>query len=403
MKILLVTRWFSINANDSVMVHDLAYALRDAGHDVRVLVTEWKGQEPTGTYEVDGIPVWWYQQKAPGWLPNSLKTPYKMARCATQARRRFGQQIDEFAPDAVVMMSFTAFYTALISRFKKRKEVRLSLLLWDFFPYHHFSIRGIRNTLFMRIMVWLESRQLRRFDIIGLMTPRNLQYFRQAYPNVKTPKLVITPIWGRSSKPLPDKKALRKKFNLPANKVIAVFGGTLSAGRGIPELLELVRECQKDNSQAFFIIIGDGPLRADVEAYIKEHNLTNIICPRRLERNIYQNFIAACDIGIVSTTSNMKLIAPFPSKSIDYFRNQLPILASVETTTDYGEILEQEICGGLASVSGDLKKFKSNLMRLVESESLRNELASNGKLYFEKNLLAEKIASQIVNQLRDSA
>ncbi len=399
MKILLVTRSFSVKASDSVMTHDLAYALRDAGHDVRVLCTEWKGQEKTGVYTVNGIETWWYSQDAPKWLPGSLKTPYKMSQCASSARQHFARQLDNFAPDSVIMFSFAAAYASLITYFKSKPKISLFLMLWDFFPYHHFNIRGINNKTFMQFMAKIESRQLDRFDAIGLMTPRNMDYFQQAYPDVKKPELMITPVWGKLPEPKTDKITLRKKFGLPTHKVICVFGGSLSLGRGIHEILELARESQKSVKKAFFIIIGDGPLRSEIETYINNHGLDNIICPKRLERDAYQNFIAACDIGIVSTASNMPFIAPFPSKTIDYFRNHLAILASVEPTTDYGEILENEIKGGLFSNAGDLTQFKKNLIKMVESEDFRKKMSENGTSYLQQNLAVDKVAKTILKTL----
>ncbi len=400
MRILLLTRLFSVDPNDGTMINDLALELHRQGHDVRVLCLEWKGRKTTGDYEVNGIPVWWYSQIAPGWLPKILGTPYGMLNCSKGALHRFSAQLDAFKPDLLVAFSFAFPYAGLLTWIKRRFTPRLLLVLWDFFPYHHFHIRGITNPILIRLAAMLENRSLQLFDFIGLMTPRNLDYFRKAYPRADHPELRIVPICGPPAEPeASDKNPLREEFNLPKDKVIAVFGGTLSAGRGIQGILDLARECSESVPSAFFVIIGDGPLKSRIESAIAKSSQTNILFLNRLERKEYQRFISACDIGLVSTVSDLPMIAPFPSKSIDYFRNHLAILASVEQTTDFSEILENVMEGGLASESGDLQAFLANLKQLVENTDLRQAMAENGARYFDKNLTASKVSKQIVELL----
>ncbi len=397
MKILLITRWYSIIPDDGNMINDLAQTLQKQGHQVRVLCVEWKGQAVTGEYNVNEVPVWWYNQMPASWLPKPLKKPFQLLYASYGAKKEYAEHLDEFSPEAVIVCSFTAFYSGLLKYLKRRFKIPLLLILWDFFPFHHFNIRGENNKIFIKLAAKWESAQLKHCDKIGLMTPRNIEYFQKAYPAIDMSKTMVLPIWGPPAGPIAKhKNKLREQFDLPTKKVIAVFGGTLASGRGITELLNHVKTAQLETPSVFFVIIGDGPLRPKIESFIKEHQLKNISCPERLSRKDYQKFISVCDIGIVSTASNMPLIAPFPSKSIDYFRNRLTVLASVEATTDFGQILENKIKAGLASHAGKLDDFQANLKRLVKDSALRKKMGENGYKYFKTNLAVEKIAKVII-------
>src|SRR5690606_15720497 len=86
-----------------------------------------------------------------------------------------------------------------------------------------------------------------------------------------------------------------------------------------------------------FLVIGDGPLREAVEA-ARFVNASHLRWLPRVPRNEYLKVLSACDIALVCTVRNVD-IPSFPSKTIDYLRVGLPIVAAVEATTDYGDYL----------------------------------------------------------------
>ncbi len=403
MKILILTRWLSTEPDDGTMINDLAETLQDLGHEVRVLCTDWKNQTETGEYLVNGVPVWWYGETSIKWLPKRLAGPLKWLTVSPSARRHFRGVIEDFAPDGIVVTSLTIFYTGILGYFKRRLRRPMLLILWDFFPYYSYQVGVFKSRALFHIGLYLESRQLRLFDLIGLMTQSNIDYFENAYPGVRGPRLEVIPIWGAApDQGIVDRAALRKNFDLPNDKVIAVYGGKLGVGRGIHGILELARQSQKDITDVYFVLIGDGPLRPTIDAFITEHQLDNITCLRRVERKIYQQFLTACDIGIVSTVSDVDMPS-FPSKSIDYFRNQVPILASVAENTDYPDILENQAKAGLAAKAGNMEEFKAKLAKLVRDKAGRRKMGKNGLDYFMANMEVSSVACQVVDLLEELA
>ena len=63
-----------------------------------------------------------------------------------------------------------------------------------------------------------------------------------------------------------------------------------------------------------------------------------------IPRADYLSLLGACDCGIVATQRDTG-VPTFPSKTLDYFRAGIPVVASVESSTDFGLFLEQRKAG----------------------------------------------------------
>ncbi|MGB6681858.1 MAG: glycosyltransferase WbuB, partial [Candidatus Bathyarchaeia archaeon] len=108
----------------------------------------------------------------------------------------------------------------------------------------------------------------------------------------------------------------------------------------------------------------------------------------------FKNLVHQCDIGLVNL--NGKFTIPnFPSKALDYFEAQIPVLAAIDQNTDYGQFLD-ETKAGLWSITGDLDAYCRNFEQLLNNKALRKELGQNGRLYLERNLNVQKTYATIM-------
>src|SRR5690606_36199346 len=105
-------------------------------------------------------------------------------------------------------------------------------------------------------------------------------------------------------------------------------------------------------SQYQFVIIGKGGELPRLKARVREEGLTNVIFIDHVPRDEYENIVAVCDLGLVSL-SGRHSVPSFPSKSIDYLKVGLPILASIDKCTEFGDILVNDMKAGLWVEAGD--------------------------------------------------
>jgi glycosyltransferase involved in cell wall biosynthesis len=136
-----------------------------------------------------------------------------------------------------------------------------------------------------------------------------------------------------------------------------------------------------------FLLLGEGVQMNKIEAEARAKGLTNINIQRTIPKQEYQDLLSVCDVGLISLHKDFT-IPNIPSKALDYFNVGIPVLASLDRATDFGNILDENKCG-LWSCSGDHQLFHENLLKLYQSPSLTSNMGQNGNSYFKRCLTPE--------------
>ncbi|WP_258096365.1 hypothetical protein, partial [Klebsiella pneumoniae] len=93
----------------------------------------------------------------------------------------------------------------------------------------------------------------------GCMSPRNIAYLRDNYDLSPKQKIVELPIWSSfPASPSEARDAARQAFGLPLDANILVFGGQLSKGRGIEDILSAAQAAVERALPCIFLIVGNG-------------------------------------------------------------------------------------------------------------------------------------------------
>ncbi len=104
----------------------------------------------------------------------------------------------------------------------------------------------------------------------------------------------------------------------------------------------------------------------------------------------------ACDVGLVSTTADTG-VPTFPSKTIDYIRAGVPVVASVETTTDYRDFVRENGFGVVVD-AGDRAGLLAAIGSLVDDPARREMMIQAGRRtlseHFDVAVAARKIIAQ---------
>jgi len=103
---------------------------------------------------------------------------------------------------------------------------------------------------------------------------------------------------------------------------------------------------------------------------------------RRIPRAEYLSLISACDIGIVCTVAGVDS-SSFPSKTIDYLRAGLPIVAAVEQDSDYREFLRRWNVG-ISIPAGDATELFRAVTRVIDDHEIIVNIARNARACLEE-------------------
>lgn len=342
MRVLMIAMQYPTAAGQSYLTTELADALTMAGHDVEVLHLDWGAAPDLKIEEMrteTGVRVTRCGPKSVSGFGALVRNASKFVLSGRHAAKVAELYFDLSKFDAAIAW-MPAVAIAPLARKLARAEVRHRLLfIWDFFPDHHHEIGRIPSGLPLRIARAWEQRLLGRFTAIICTLPGNVDYLRRRFRVRPDQRVLVTPIWGDPT-PVPpvDRAAVRRLYGLPAQAPIAVFGGQLVEGRGFEQMLAAADAALAAGSDLSFLFVGDGRHTASISE--RASRQANVLYRPALTRDAFLELLGACDVGMVATVPGVTSFS-IPSKSIDYLRAGLPIIAAVEHGNDFVQILNR--------------------------------------------------------------
>lgn len=285
---------------------------------------------------------------------------------------------------------------------KKRDGAKSYLLLKDIFPQNAVDIgmmskTGIKGILY-KYFRKQEKELYRISDHIGCMSQANVDYVIKHNPEVDSQKVEVCPNsieFVDMSISADEKIEMRTKYNLPLDKKIFVYGGNLGKPQGIPFLIDCLR-AEKENENAFFLIVGDGTEYGKLESFVNEEKPANTKLMKRLPKEDYDRLVAACDVGMIFLDHRFT-IPNFPSRLLSYMQAGLPVLACTDPNTDIGKVIEEGKFGWWCE-SNSIEEFIAICEKIIQIESFE-DLHKNAVTYLMKYYESAKSYEIIQNHV----
>ena len=281
---------------------------------------------------------------------------------------------------------------------KKRDGARTYLLLKDIFPQNAVDIgmmskSGVKGLLY-RYFRKKEKKLYAISDRIGCMSKANVEYVLKHNPEVDRAKVEICPnaIEPKDMRISAEERvSLREKYGIPLDKKVFVYGGNLGRPQGIPFLMECLK-AEKNNADAYFLVVGDGTEYAKLAAFFDAEKFTNAKLLKRLPKEDYDRMVAACDVGMIFLDYRFT-IPNFPSRLLSYIQAGLPVLAATDPNTDVGKVIE-EGGFGFSCESNDVAAFSSCVARALAADA--DVMREAGIRYLYENYTVEKAYKTIM-------
>ena len=190
-----------------------------------------------------------------------------------------------------------------------------------------------------------------------------------------------------------DKLKVRKKFNIPENKFIIGFLGSLFPWCGLEHLIEAAEDVLQDYPDTLFLIGGgQEPVKSELEKMVKAKDLNDyFIFSGQISWENAPEFISAFDIGI--ETKEVKNHTSFsPLKIYSYLACEKP--AIVPNITGVENLFKDNNIGFVFECgnSTDLAEKICDFRRLPEKTIC--ELSRNARECVEKNYSWKKIVKE---------
>ncbi|CEP91042.1 group 1 glycosyl transferase family [[Clostridium] sordellii] len=328
---------------------------------------------------------------------NKIEKGISTIRLQYQIIKAIRKYFKDIKFDLVIYSTPPITFSKVIKFIKKRDDAKSYLMLKDIFPQNAVDLDMIkREGLIHKYFRLKEIDLYKNSDFIGCMSKANVNYLIEhnnfieeqkveVLPNTITPENMEYIGIGCVGK-------IRKKYNIPLNKKVFIYGGNLGKPQGIDFILECINENEKRNN-TFLLVIGSGTEYEKVSSYIIEKSIKNTRIYSYMPKDEYDNIVKACDAGLVFLDKRFT-IPNIPSRILTYMEYSMPIIAATDKNTD----LESILVGGnfgLWSESGKVEDFFKNLDMICNDSKLSEQMGTNGRRYLEQNYTSD-IAYEII-------
>ncbi len=275
-----------------------------------------------------GIHFCWV--KSPSYKALSLMRFWSML---VFAFRIYGLPVDKLGrPDIILVSSMPIFPILPAYRLKRKLNARQLLFevrdLWPLTPRylgHYHSWNPI-----IGLLKWFEKFAYRNADTIVALMPDPHGYINPISGNPA--KLHHIPN-GINQEVLGNPPAgISRPADIPEGKFVVGYAGTLGIANAMEYFIEAAR-LLKDHPHIFFVIIGDGYLKSDLQK--QAATLFNIAFLDKVPRMQVQTVIQYFDIGFISSRNlSLYCYGGAANKFFDYMLARKPILASYVDNND---------------------------------------------------------------------
>lgn len=303
--------------------------------------------------------------------------------------------------DLVLYCTPPITFCKAVNYVKRRDHAKTYLMLKDIFPQGAVDLgvlkkSGLKGILY-RYFRTKEKKLYRISDQIGCMSEANVAYVLKHNPEISSEKVEVCP---NCIEPVDlslsdvERMTVRKKYGIPEDRTVFVYGGNLGKPQGIGFMLKCLHS-QRKNRAVFFLIVGIGTEYPRIEKYIEKYQPENIKLMSWIPKKDYDKVIAACDVGMIFLDDRFT-IPNFPSRLLNYMAAKLPVLACTDVNTDIGKMIVDNGFGWWCE-STILDSYSRVVQEIIESEY--RQMGINAFEYLVENYFTEMVYKIITGSL----
>ncbi|MBC8487504.1 MAG: glycosyltransferase family 4 protein [Bacteroidetes bacterium] len=392
MRILIVVDcYFPYKKSSAKLVHDLGVEFHRQGHEIIITAPDDALTAPSQVTIEQGLKVLRVRT-------HPIKGAERITRAINEIRLssiiwKAGKAFFKSNQcDLIVLYAPSIFFASLIKKLKKLWNCKAYLIQRDIFPQWAVDTGEMKEGLICRFFRLKEKQHYAVADIIGVQSPENLNYFSE-HGLADKYNLEVLYNWTTANEKKIIQRNDRENLGLK-NKVVLFYGGNIGVAQDMDNIVRLA-DNMRENSQAHFLLVGDGSEVPRLKDMIKEKQISNITIHPAVAQDEYLGMLSQFDIGLISLDRQLKT-HNFPGKMLGYMYFSMPILACINPGNDLKQIIE-ESNAGFVCLAGEHSVFCDYAERLVADVDLRQKMGNNARTVLEKTFSVKRAVSQILS------
>lgn len=330
-----------------------------------------------------------------------------------------------FKGEVGILLSFPReiriFASVFVTMIKRRNEIdiiyrRHGLFHSEYFLAKLFKIPSVQelngievdivragngmSAISLRIIDWIERFYMSKADKIIVITSKLKQVLHDDY-HIPEDKIVVIQLGANINlfKPMDATKA-RRELNLNQGENYICAAGSLVRYQGHEHLIKSAPLVLAECPNSRFLIVGDGPMREELIDLVEQLGCSDqFIFPGSVPYKQVPLYINASDVCVAP---KRPLISGYsPQSFYEYLACGKPVIA---TRTHGFELLEENNAGLLVNPENP-QEFANAVIKLLQDESLRNQMGKNGRKYVVENhswkIVAKRVAEVFEQKLEE--
>lgn len=400
MNIIFLTLYRFENIEERKIYPDLMRKFRDEGHQVYVVTPcERRLGLNTCLEESNGVKILNVKtlniQKT-----NVIEKGIGTLLMESQYKAAIKKYLGDVQFDLITYSTPPITFTNVVKFLKRKNSNSITYLqLKDIFPQNAVDIgmfgeKSVFNWFFRR----KEKALYQVSDYIGCMSPANVKFVVDHNPDVDASKVEVAP----NSIELKENKFedgqekaerfyIRKRYNLPIDKPIFIYGGNLGKPQGISFLVNCLA-ANKERNDCYFVVVGSGTDYNVISEWYERNKDKNVKLLSFLPKEDYDILVRSCDVGLIFLDHRFS-IPNYPSRLLSYLENKMPIMCATDPNCDMGPIAEANGFGYWCE-SVKPEDFTSLVDKMIASD--RKLMGEKGYQFLKENYLVEHTYNAIM-------
>ncbi len=400
MQVIFLTIDYISNIRERGIYQDLMRKFRDEGHELYIVAPrERRMGLPTSLEERDDVKIL-YVKTLNITKTNLLEKGLGTLLIERQFKYAIKKHLSNVKFDLITYSTPPITFTDVVKYLKRKNPHAISYLqLKDIFPQNAVDIgmfgeKSIFNWFFRK----KEKALYAVSDYIGCMSPANVKFVVEHNEFVNPKNVEIAPnsieLSNNSiedSQEKAERYYIRKKYDLPTDKPVFIYGGNLGKPQGIEYLVKCL-EANKNRRDCYFVVVGSGTDYNLISDWYGKNRGKVVKLLSTLPKEDYDMLVRSCDVGLIFLDHRFT-IPNYPSRLLSYLEYKMPVLCATDVNTDIGKIAEENGYGYWCE-SVRPEDFTALVDKILTSD--RNAMGEKGYQFLKDNYLVEHTYNAIM-------
>ena len=407
MNVIFLTLAHISDIEERGIYHDLMRKFRDEGHQVFIVTAaERRLGKETSLVDSHGVKILNVKtlnvQKT-----NIVEKGIGTLLIESQFKAAIKKYLGDVKFDLITYSTPPITFTNVVKYLKKKNPKAISYLqLKDIFPQNAvdmgmFGEKSVFNWYFRK----KEKALYAISDYIGCMSPANVSFVLEHNPEIDAKRVEVAPnsidlnvddnLDNDEGQLKAARYYIRKKYDLPLDKPIFIYGGNLGKPQGIDYLVKCL-DANKNRKDCYFVVVGSGTEYPRLEAWYNANLNLNVKVMKGLPKEDYDLLVRSCDVGLIFLDHRFT-IPNYPSRLLSYLENKMPVVCATDVNTDIGKIAEENGYGYWCE-SVKPEDFTALVDKMLASDM--KAMGERGYEFLKQNYLVEHTYNAIMRHIK---